>query len=583
MPFTPTKHLGYSLIMLSLLLFSCKEYRIQDNPKSAEYIIKDSTMLKAHLAKPAFDTLDLSFHRPVWNFFLNSGRINQIVKDIESYHVACDKAGYINESNWSAVYLSQAYNLLNKDSLFSIYRDKLIGIQTDDKEILDAISYILASDALKNELNYGKAINYFLQSYENNKESENVRGMLSSICNIMRILFLRSDSTGLEYTLIAQDLINTHTVEDAVIIVVQLEIAKTQYLNSDYESALLNINRCHTLSQDNKIYHTLAEILYIQAMIYHKQDKIDLASEYFRKSAIYLENSHFSIKVDYYYYYGLFLASIGEYERAINSFFTAKNIAKENNSLIHLASIFSNLSKIYSTLGRPVERTKYNNAFHHLTDSILLHQREREFNTYRILYQQAKHQEDIQKNEISLLKARKQTTLIATIFGGSSILIIFLWILHFNRSRANKTLVSQHLKHLKKQDLLRPQNSQSPSSKNQSYSLFLQIEHIMKSEKLYRETSLNIDVIAEKLNTNRKYISKAINENYGQSFFNYINSLRIEEATVLLSNKNTPLKQIIIDVGYTSSATFYRAFKKEVGCSPSEYCSSLNKIKNILT
>ena len=46
------------------------------------------------------------------------------------------------------------------------------------------------------------------------------------------------------------------------------------------------------------------------------------------------------------------------------------------------------------------------------------------------------------------------------------------------------------------------------------------------SEKIYLNEKLTLDHLAEKLNTNSKYLSQVINEFYGKNFYSYINSYR---------------------------------------------------------
>lgn len=109
--------------------------------------------------------------------------------------------------------------------------------------------------------------------------------------------------------------------------------------------------------------------------------------------------------------------------------------------------------------------------------------------------------------------------------------------------------------------------------------IFDRIEDLMKTDKLYTDKELTLEKVANRLNTNRSYVSRAINKYSGQGFFNYINTYRINEATRILSESDIPLKQLCDDVGFLSTSTFYRAFQKETGCSPSRYRSELLKLK----
>ena len=95
----------------------------------------------------------------------------------------------------------------------------------------------------------------------------------------------------------------------------------------------------------------------------------------------------------------------------------------------------------------------------------------------------------------------------------------------------------------------------------------------MSEEFLYRDPELTKEKIADMLKTNRTYLSQVINERTGMSVPQYINSYRIKEAIRILSNTsdNTPLKAIVIDLGFNSMSTFYKLFQTSVGMTPTLY------------
>lgn len=56
--------------------------------------------------------------------------------------------------------------------------------------------------------------------------------------------------------------------------------------------------------------------------------------------------------------------------------------------------------------------------------------------------------------------------------------------------------------------------------------LFARIEYLMQTEGVYRQNDLTIERLAERLDTNRTYISRAINQQAGKAFSSYVNSYR---------------------------------------------------------
>ena len=92
--------------------------------------------------------------------------------------------------------------------------------------------------------------------------------------------------------------------------------------------------------------------------------------------------------------------------------------------------------------------------------------------------------------------------------------------------------------------------------------------------KPYFYNKLTIDDIAEALNTNSKYLSQVINENYNNNFYTYINTHRINAAKEMLVSekyKSYSMEGIAKTVGFNSKSSFNTAFKKYTGLTPSEF------------
>lgn len=97
---------------------------------------------------------------------------------------------------------------------------------------------------------------------------------------------------------------------------------------------------------------------------------------------------------------------------------------------------------------------------------------------------------------------------------------------------------------------------------------------LMERDRIYTDTQLNRERVAEALGTNRTYLSQIIKEKSGMSYLQFINSYRINDAIRILSDReqiNYPLKQICSDLGFNSPVTFYKLFQQAVGITPSVY------------
>jgi AraC-like DNA-binding protein len=86
----------------------------------------------------------------------------------------------------------------------------------------------------------------------------------------------------------------------------------------------------------------------------------------------------------------------------------------------------------------------------------------------------------------------------------------------------------------------------------------------------WREPEIDLAELARRLGTNTNYLSRALNEGLGMNFSAFINRLRVEAAQQDLLQPGEILS-IALDVGFRSKASFNRAFKEYVGCTPSEW------------
>lgn len=101
-----------------------------------------------------------------------------------------------------------------------------------------------------------------------------------------------------------------------------------------------------------------------------------------------------------------------------------------------------------------------------------------------------------------------------------------------------------------------------------------QLAELMVSEKVYLESDLTMPKLAELMNCSVNHLSQAVNSGLGMSFFDFLNSYRIQEAKTMLG-RDDPQSKAILDVsfavGFNSNSAFYAAFKKSTGQTPAQF------------
>ncbi len=103
-------------------------------------------------------------------------------------------------------------------------------------------------------------------------------------------------------------------------------------------------------------------------------------------------------------------------------------------------------------------------------------------------------------------------------------------------------------------------------------STLARLDRLMTEDGLYREPGLTMVEVAERLGISPHQLSELLNRIRKQSFVNYVNGYRIVEARRLLAeDTQQTVLNIALEVGFSSKATFNRAFRRTTGMTPREY------------
>lgn len=121
----------------------------------------------------------------------------------------------------------------------------------------------------------------------------------------------------------------------------------------------------------------------------------------------------------------------------------------------------------------------------------------------------------------------------------------------------------------------------SPSESSQFDEINLKrVRAYMENRSPYKKSNLKLQDVAIALSINSHELSRIINSYLEINFNEFINQYRIEASkTLLLKDKLLTIEGISVEVGFKSKSAFYKAFKKNVGSTPTQFrqvsCSQL--------
>jgi AraC-like DNA-binding protein len=193
------------------------------------------------------------------------------------------------------------------------------------------------------------------------------------------------------------------------------------------------------------------------------------------------------------------------------------------------------------------------------------------------------------KNKIKelteILSKEQQSNQLLRYAGIVLLLILLIVAYRFQtQKRKNKEKFKNLLNHIdsleKKQQKVAPKNTSTPRkiSDEQAANILTALDKFEQNHG-FLNSKTSLTSLAKKANTNTSYLSKIINTHKGQTFKNYITTLRINYALQRLKNdkqfRSYSIKGISEELGFKSEGSFSRAFKAQTGIYPSYF------IKNI--
>ncbi len=98
-----------------------------------------------------------------------------------------------------------------------------------------------------------------------------------------------------------------------------------------------------------------------------------------------------------------------------------------------------------------------------------------------------------------------------------------------------------------------------------------EINQLLQTPEFIYDQKIKLEQFAQRVAVNSTYLNRYFNQEYGCSFLQYLTSLRIEQAEMLLKGSNAEIGDICYNTGFNSPSAFHKAFKTRYGCSPSEW------------
>lgn len=104
------------------------------------------------------------------------------------------------------------------------------------------------------------------------------------------------------------------------------------------------------------------------------------------------------------------------------------------------------------------------------------------------------------------------------------------------------------------------------------------LEKVMTEKAIYKNPDLKLHDLSREIQASGHQLSALLNDHLGKNFTTYVNEWRIAEACKMITtDQHLTLEAIGYEVGFNSKSTFFAAFKKVKGVTPSGYQQTVNQ------
>ena len=136
---------------------------------------------------------------------------------------------------------------------------------------------------------------------------------------------------------------------------------------------------------------------------------------------------------------------------------------------------------------------------------------------------------------------------------------LFVWFIQLVAAQ----LLTEH-----GQKITAEQNLKSKLDKNTST-----LQNYLELHQPQFQKNLTLERLAEQVGLPSRDLSSVINQHFQTNYTDFVNSLRIQQAKLLLSAQGEPLsiQSIFAQIGFNSKTAFNTAFKKHTGMTPSQF------------
>lgn len=479
---------------------------------------------------------------------------------------------------------------LREETFRAFENARTIAEMTENHDALTSIYNGLGMHYINMVNDPYSSISCFYDALKHAKITGNEKYYARILANLSSAYLLREDMTGLKYCREAYE--KAVKIGDEMSRVhAGINLADYYLLADSVDKALPYLEEVNNTAGLSPT--TLLEIGMLNALCEYKSGNRLEGLNQAKSILNQYRDIAFKPSVAYQYcIYGEMLNNSGNYAESIRVLNEGLDFSEQNGISMYKGKLMKALADSYHKSGDYAKALAYTTLYMQYSDSIHDIDRERVIEDARVRHNIALQETKIARQEQELAKERSRFYILFILLAFAVAALGAGWYVYIRNKRLYRAIVRQNNEFIiREKDLLSQIEKTNNSTqevdatdeedvKDTESDLMSRFTSLMTEDKLYKDSSLTVASVAEKLGTNRTYLSRTINESTGKTFNQIVNGYRIREAIALISDvaADMPLKQICSESGFSSTSTFYSLFQNFTGLTPAKYRS---QIKNL--
>ena len=315
------------------------------------------------------------------------------------------------------------------------------------------------------------------------------------------------------------------------------------------------------------------DVLMNEALIADIRHDMPAALDYARRSAILAlrENLPALCIGASYSTMAEFFEKTGRLDSALVYFKKCDRISQDNGFHHIRVETLNDISRIYSGLGRKDLSLEFKSQCLALADSINFSENSEKLRNSQALYDLESSAEEI--NDLNRLKQTQRDWLL--ILSGFLVVSAVFIIVLIRQKRKLKAAWSELYERNRAQIASELKSSRVVTNDSQRRLIADAIRKVFEESDEFCSPDFSIDRLAMLIDSNARYVSEVINDEFGMNFRALLNDYRVKKAMIRLEDTenygNFTIRAIAESVGYKSQTTFITAFTRQTGLKPGIY------------